>query len=60
MSVFRNIFGGKKEPAAPSAQESMQQLRETEDMLMKKQEFLEKKISGVSFLISNFFKFAHF
>uniref|UniRef100_A0A914CYZ7 Charged multivesicular body protein 4b n=1 Tax=Acrobeloides nanus TaxID=290746 RepID=A0A914CYZ7_9BILA len=46
MSVFRNIFGGKKEPAAPSAQESMQQLRETEDMLMKKQEFLEKKISG--------------
>lgn len=47
MSVFSNIFGRKKEPAAPTPQESMQQLRETEDMLMKKQEFLEKKVSAV-------------
>ena len=54
MSVFSNIFGRKKEAAAPSPQESMQQLRETEDMLMKKQEFLEKKVSSVSFIIGGF------
>ncbi|TKR71994.1 hypothetical protein L596_019520 [Steinernema carpocapsae] len=45
--MLSNIFGrGKKEPPAPSTQESIQQLRETEDMLVKKQEFLEKKING--------------
>lgn len=49
MSLFRNIFGGGKK-AAPVAgpQEAIQRLRETEDMLIKKQEFLENKISAVS------------
>ncbi|VDD92131.1 unnamed protein product [Enterobius vermicularis] len=47
MSLFRNIFGGGKK-AAPVAgpQEAIQRLRETEDMLIKKQEFLENKISA--------------
>ncbi|TMS33189.1 hypothetical protein L596_000956 [Steinernema carpocapsae] len=45
--MFSKIFGGgKKQPVAPSTQESIQQLRETEDMLVKKQEFLEKKIDS--------------
>ncbi|KAK0393617.1 hypothetical protein QR680_000310 [Steinernema hermaphroditum] len=47
MSMFSKIFGGgKKQPAAPTTQESIQQLRETEEMLVKKQEFLEKKIDA--------------
>ncbi|XP_012267505.1 charged multivesicular body protein 4b [Athalia rosae] len=44
MSFFSKVFGGKKEPVAPSTAEAIQKLRETEDMLMKKQDFLEKKI----------------
>lgn len=35
---------GKKEVQAPSTGEAIQKLRETENMLIKKQEFLEKKI----------------
>jgi charged multivesicular body protein 4A/B len=46
MSFFSNVFGGKKEPAAPSTAEAIQKLRETEDMLLKKQEFLETKIEN--------------
>ncbi|KAK0406568.1 hypothetical protein QR680_018655 [Steinernema hermaphroditum] len=47
MSLFTKIFGGgKKRPAAPTTQKSIQQLRETEEMLMKKQEFLENKIDA--------------
>ena len=45
MSLFGKIFGGGgKGGKGPSAQEAIQKLRETEDMLTKKQEFLEKKI----------------
>ena len=43
MSFFK-IFGGKKEAVAPSTAEAIQKLRETEEMLMKKQDFLEGKI----------------
>lgn len=51
MSVFGKIFGGgRKQQAQPATpQESIQKLRETEEMLVKKQEFLEKKIEAVSF-----------
>lgn len=43
MSFFGKMFGGKKE-VAPTTGEAIQKLRETENMLLKKQEFLEKKI----------------
>jgi charged multivesicular body protein 4 len=42
--VFGKLFGGKKGDKAPTTGEAIQKLRETEEMLMKKQEFLEKKI----------------
>ena len=44
MSFFGKIFGGKKESETPSTGDAIQKLRETEEMLLKKQEFLEKKI----------------
>lgn len=44
MSFFGKIFGGKKEEKIPSTGEAIQKLRETEEMLVKKQDFLEKKI----------------
>ncbi|XP_065166813.1 charged multivesicular body protein 4 [Atheta coriaria] len=44
MSFFGKIFGGKKDDKAPTTGEAIQKLRETEEMLIKKQEFLEKKI----------------
>lgn len=45
MSLFGKLFGGGgKGGSAPTPQEAVQRLRETEDMLTKKQEFLEKKI----------------
>lgn len=43
MSFFSKMFGGKKE-ANMTTGEAIQNLRETENMLIKKQEFLEKKI----------------
>uniref|UniRef100_A0A1L8DW95 Uncharacterized protein n=1 Tax=Nyssomyia neivai TaxID=330878 RepID=A0A1L8DW95_9DIPT len=43
MSFFGKMFG-KKGEAAPTTGEAIQKLRETENMLIKKQEFLEKKI----------------
>ncbi|CAD5219070.1 unnamed protein product [Bursaphelenchus okinawaensis] len=43
MSVFSNLFSKKKE-AAPSTQDALQTLRNTEEMLLKKQEFIENKI----------------
>jgi len=43
MSFFGKMFGGKKE-VAPTTGEAIQKLRETENMLIKKQEFLESKI----------------
>lgn len=44
MSLLGKIFGGGKGAKAPSTQEAIQKLRETEEMLTKKQEHLEKKI----------------
>ncbi|XP_067001762.1 charged multivesicular body protein 4 [Anabrus simplex] len=44
MSFLSKVFGGKKEEKAPSTGEAIQKLRETEEMLIKKQDFLEKKI----------------
>jgi hypothetical protein len=43
MSAFAKLFGGGKKNQ-PTPQEAIQKLRETEDMLLKKSEFLEKKI----------------
>ncbi|EFA06401.1 charged multivesicular body protein 4b [Tribolium castaneum] len=43
MSFFGKMFG-KKEEKAPTTGEAIQKLRETEDMLIKKQEYLESKI----------------
>uniref|UniRef100_A0A0K8TT00 Charged multivesicular body protein 4b n=1 Tax=Tabanus bromius TaxID=304241 RepID=A0A0K8TT00_TABBR len=43
MSFFGKLFGGKKEEG-PTTGEAIQKLRETENMLIKKQEFLESKI----------------
>lgn len=44
MSFFTKMFGGKKEEAMTTG-EAIQKLRGTEEMLTKKQEFLEKKIT---------------
>ncbi|KAF1391117.1 hypothetical protein PFLUV_G00038550 [Perca fluviatilis] len=45
MSMFGKLFGSAgKGGKAPTPQEAIQRLRETEDMLAKKQDFLEKKI----------------
>lgn len=44
MSFLGKIFGGKKEEKGPSTHEAIQKLRETEELLLKKQEFLERKI----------------
>ncbi|XP_078543229.1 charged multivesicular body protein 4c [Lissotriton helveticus] len=47
MSKFTKLFkgpGGGKSRAGPSPQEALGRLRETEEMLGKKQEYLEKKI----------------
>ena len=47
MSVFGRLFGGKSEKGgkAPSPQEAIQSLRSTEEMLQKKSDFYEKKIT---------------
>jgi len=44
MSVFGKMFGFKKDEKSITTGEAIQKLRETEEMLMKKQDFLEKKI----------------
>jgi charged multivesicular body protein 4 len=44
MSFLTKMFGGKKGDKQPTTGEAIQKLRETEEMLMKKQDFLEKKI----------------
>ncbi|XP_038152644.1 charged multivesicular body protein 4b [Cyprinodon tularosa] len=45
MSLFGKIFGSNsKGGKGPTPQEAVQKLRDTEEMLAKKQEFLEKKI----------------
>ena len=38
------LFGKKKQADAPAPGDAIQKLRQTEEMLGKKQEFLEKKI----------------
>lgn len=44
-SLLGKLFGsGKNKDKAPSPQEGIQRLREVEEMLMKKSDFLEKKI----------------
>lgn len=44
MSFFGKLFSGKKGEPAPTPSEAIQKLRDIENMLTKKQEFLEKKI----------------
>lgn len=44
MSFFTKVFGGKKEDKAMTTGEAIQKLRDTEEMLIKKQTFLEAKI----------------
>ncbi|GBL89832.1 Charged multivesicular body protein 4b [Araneus ventricosus] len=45
MSFLTKLFGGGKSGSkAPSPAEAIQRLREVEEMLMKKQEFLERKV----------------
>lgn len=46
MSVFKGLFGKKKEEA-PTTQDALQKVRDTEDLLLKKQELLQKKIEQV-------------
>lgn len=46
MSAFAKLFGGKKGDKPLTTGEAIQKLRETEEMLMKKQDFLEKKIES--------------
>ena len=45
MSVFKSMFKSSKEKA-PTPQEAIQKLLEIEELLRKKQEFLEKKIEN--------------
>ncbi|KAJ8681144.1 hypothetical protein QAD02_016931 [Eretmocerus hayati] len=44
MNFINKVFGGKKGAAAPTTAEAIQKLRETEELLVKKQDFLESKI----------------
>lgn len=44
MSFFAKMFGSKKDGQPPSTSDAIQKLRETEEMLYKKQDYLEKKI----------------
>ena len=44
MSMFKRIFKSANKENEPSATEAIQKLKETEEMLEKKQEYLEKKI----------------
>merc|ERR1712002_829880 len=47
MSFLGKMFGGGKgQDNGPTTGEAIQKLRETEEMLIKKQEFLEKKIES--------------
>ena len=43
-AALAKIFGTGKKGEAPSPQMAIQKLRETEEMLNKKSEFLEKRI----------------
>lgn len=43
MSFLGKLFG-KKDEKGPTTHEAIQKLRETEELLIKKSEFLEKKV----------------
>ena len=45
-AIFGKLIGGKKRDNPKSTGEAIQSLRETEEMLEKKQNFLEKKIES--------------
>ena len=46
-SFYQRVFGsGKKGEKEPTPQEAIQRLREIEEMLMKKSDFLEKKVDS--------------
>lgn len=46
-SFFQRVFGsGKKGEKEPTPQEAIQRLRDIEEMLMKKSDFLEKKVES--------------
>ncbi len=44
MSLFTRIFGKNPKDKPPTPQEAIQRIREVEELLGKKSEFLEKKI----------------
>lgn len=44
MSLFGKLFGGKPNDKAPTPQEAIQKLRDIEETLTKKSDYLEKKI----------------
>lgn len=46
MSFFNKLLGIKPTDDGPTPAQAIQKLRETEDMLIKKQEFLEKKVDA--------------
>ena len=46
MSVFKSMFAKNSKEKAPSPQEAIQKIRDVEDLLNKKSQYLEKKIEG--------------
>jgi charged multivesicular body protein 4 len=44
MSLFQKIFGKNSKEKPPTPQEAIQRIREVEELLAKKSDFLEKKI----------------
>lgn len=46
MSLVAKLFGSGKKNKAPTPQEGIQRLRDIEEMLTKKSEFLEKKVAA--------------
>lgn len=44
MSLLQRMFGGKNKENIPTTEDAIQKLKQTEEMLEKKQEFLENKI----------------
>ncbi len=44
MSVFKSMFAKNSKEKAPTPQEAIQKIRDVEDLLNKKSQYLEKKI----------------
>lgn len=44
MSFLKKVFGGKKKSTVPNTAESARNIQETEELLEKKQIFLEEQI----------------